>query len=74
MNGKKIRRSLLGKVYQIKKHELEFPPEVPERDYEVIQYDYIPTNTGTCNRNGPVRHKTANKILNLIKTKSSSGF
>lgn len=34
------------------------PPEVPERDYEILQFDYIPPNLGT-----PSRDSTPNSTL-----------
>ena len=40
------------------------PPEVPERDYEVLQFDYIPPSNSTPSReNSPSRDTSPNSTL-----------
>ena len=37
-----LKKRVFGKTYEIRKIEEETPPAVPERDYEPIEFDYIP--------------------------------
>ena len=78
MKGKMIRRTLLGHVYDVKKQESSVPPEVPERDYDVIEYDYIPIQKNDSPVKPEIKHevmvkvKSVTKIFTLIRSKSAT--
>ena len=45
-----LRKRVFGKTYEIRKIEEETPPEVPERDYDPIEFDYIPSQNQSLNQ------------------------